>query len=241
MSDSPEVSEDPTAQPSVTVLECAHLKKVYSQGPQPIQVLTDINLRVLPGEQIAIVGSSGSGKTTLLNLLGGLDLPTEGTVIVAGKNAASLNETERGELRNRYLGFVYQFHHLLGEFTALENVAMPLLIAGIDVAEAKAQSQSMLERVGLGDRLEHKPSELSGGERQRVAIARALVTRPKCVLLDEPTGNLDRQTAREVQELMAELNKTLDTSFIVVTHDEELASSMDRKFMLRDGELFQDG
>jgi len=241
MSDSPEVSEDPTAQPSVTVLECAHLKKVYSQGPQPIQVLTDINLRVLPGEQIAIVGSSGSGKTTLLNLLGGLDLPTEGTVIVAGKNAASLNETERGELRNRYLGFVYQFHHLLGEFTALENVAMPLLIGGIDVAEAKAQSQSMLERVGLGDRLEHKPSELSGGERQRVAIARALVTRPKCVLLDEPTGNLDRQTAREVQELMAELNKTLDTSFIVVTHDEELASSMDRKFMLRDGELFQDG
>lgn len=241
MSESSENAVAMEDQLPTAVLECINLKKIYSQGPQKVQVLSNVNLRVLPGERIAIVGSSGSGKTTLLNLLGGLDLPTDGTVIVAGRNAATLNETERGELRNRYLGFVYQFHHLLGEFTALENVAMPLLIAGVDVSEAEQLSRLKLERVGLGDRLEHKPSELSGGERQRVAIARALVTSPKCVLLDEPTGNLDRQTANEVQALMAELNKNLDTSFIVVTHNEELASSMDRKFLLRDGELFEDG
>ena len=221
------------------VLQCVHLKKVYTEGPRQVEVLSDINLQIFPGERLAIVGSSGSGKTTLLNLLGGLDSPTAGDVIVAGRNAALLNEAERGELRNRYLGFVYQFHHLLGEFTALENVAMPLLIARLDVQEAQSRASDMLARVGLADRMDHKPSELSGGERQRVAIARALVTDPKCVLLDEPTGNLDRHTAREVQNLMQELNRSLATSFIVVTHDEELASAMDRRLMLRDGKLHE--
>ncbi|MBL4820952.1 MAG: lipoprotein-releasing ABC transporter ATP-binding protein LolD [Gammaproteobacteria bacterium] len=237
MSDSLQPQNSVTEPAGVAVLECRHLKKVYSGGPQPIQVLTDVNLKVFPGEKVAILGSSGSGKTTLLNLLGGLDIPTQGQVIVAGRNAASLSEAERGKLRNRYLGFVYQFHHLLGEFTAQENVAMPLLIARLNVAEAESRAKLMLEKVGLGARLDHKPAELSGGERQRVAIARALVTEPKCVLLDEPTGNLDRQTAREVQQLMLELNKTLDISFIVVTHDEELASTLDRKLRLIDGKL----
>lgn len=222
------------------VLECRHLHKVYDQGPQEVVVLTDVNLGVSPGEQIAVVGSSGSGKTTLLNLLGGLDLPTSGQVLVAGRDAATLSETERGELRNRYLGFVYQFHHLLSEFTAIENVAMPLLIAKTDVAEARERAQKMLGRVGLSNRVEHKPSELSGGERQRVAIARALVAQPKCVLLDEPTGNLDRHTAREIQALMLDLNNNLDTSFIVVTHDEEMAATLDRRFHLRDGQLHED-
>lgn len=227
-------SEQTSQQP---VLACEHLRKVYSQGPQEVQVLNDVNLSIARGDQIAIVGSSGSGKTTLLNLLGGLDLPTSGTVTVAGRNLAKVSETERGMLRNKYLGFVYQFHHLLGEFTALENVCMPLLIGGVSRAEATARGQKMLERVGLKDRVEHKPAELSGGERQRVAIARALVTEPRCVLLDEPTGNLDRGTALEVQALMQELNKQLETSFVVVTHDEQLADSMQRKLLLRNGQL----
>lgn len=221
------------------VLACTDLVKTYSQGPQVVEVLQGINLEVAPGERIAIVGSSGSGKTTLLNMLGGLDLPTSGTVKVAGRNLAEVNETERGMLRNRHLGFVYQFHHLLGEFTALENVAMPLLIAGLDRATVNRRSEAMLGRVGLAARISHKPAELSGGERQRVAIARALVTEPQCVLLDEPTGNLDGRTAREVQALMTELNRELGISFVIVTHDEQLADSMERKLELRDGKLHE--
>ncbi|MEQ8954844.1 MAG: lipoprotein-releasing ABC transporter ATP-binding protein LolD, partial [Gammaproteobacteria bacterium] len=216
------------------VIECRSLGKTYTQGPQEVQVLNGSDLVVRSGEQLAVVGSSGSGKTTLLNLLGGLDLPTTGSVFVAGKNLAEVNENERGQLRNRYLGFVYQFHHLLGEFTALENVCMPLLIGGATVAEAKTRAAAMLGRVGLSGRVEHKPAELSGGERQRVAIARALVTQPRCVLLDEPTGNLDRRTATEIRALMAQLNRELATSFIVVTHDESLAGSMSRRFSLAD-------
>jgi len=221
------------------VLECRHLSKVYTQGPQDVRVLEDVNLQVHSGERIAIVGSSGSGKTTLLNLLGGLDEPTAGEVFIAGKNLSRFNERERGQVRNRYLGFVYQFHHLLGEFTALENVCMPLLIADMSVKVASSKASSLLERVGLGHRLEHKPSELSGGERQRVAIARALVTNPKCVLLDEPTGNLDRNTAREIHALMEDLNRDFSTSFIVVTHDEVFAGSLDRMLLLQNGRLEQ--
>jgi lipoprotein-releasing system ATP-binding protein len=220
-----------------TVVTCEQLEKTYSQGPQLVQVLKGVNLQVGRGERIAIVGSSGSGKTTLLNLLGGLDLPTNGKVTIAGKNLAQVDETQRGLLRNKHLGFVYQFHHLLGEFSALENVCMPLLIARLPMVEAAQRARTMLGKVGLEARVEHKPSELSGGERQRVAIARALVTEPNCVLLDEPTGNLDRNTATEIHALMNDLNEKLEISFIVVTHDELLASSMERKFLLADGLL----
>ena len=220
-----------------TVLTCEQLEKTYSQGPQLVKVLQGVNLQVCRGERIAIVGSSGSGKTTLLNLLGGLDLPTSGKVTIAGKDLAQVDETERGLLRNKHLGFVYQFHHLLGEFSALENVCMPLLIGKQSMAEAAERARVMLDKVGLDSRIEHKPSELSGGERQRVAIARALVTEPSCVLLDEPTGNLDRNTADEIHKLMNDLNEKLEISFIVVTHDELLASSMERKLLLADGLL----
>jgi lipoprotein-releasing system ATP-binding protein len=220
-----------------TVVTCEQLEKTYSQGPQLVQVLKGVNLQVGRGERIAIVGSSGSGKTTLLNLLGGLDLPTSGKVTIAGKDLAQVDETERGLLRNKHLGFVYQFHHLLGEFSALENVCMPLLIARLPMVEAAQRARTLLGKVGLEARVEHKPSELSGGERQRVAIARALVTEPNCVLLDEPTGNLDRNTATEIHALMNDLNEKLEISFIVVTHDELLASSMERKFLLADGLL----
>ena len=219
------------------VLECLDLGKTYTEGPQSLEVLRQISLRVKQGEQRAILGTSGSGKTTLLNLLGGLDLPSRGRVIVAGQDLAEVDETERGRLRNLYLGFVYQFHHLLSEFTALENISMPLLIAGYSRKEALQKSQIMLERVGLLDRASHKPSELSGGERQRIAIARALVTEPACVLLDEPTGNLDRNTALSIQDLMSDLNEKLDISYIVVTHDEAFADTLDRKLFLRDGML----
>ena len=220
-----------------TVVTCEQLEKTYSQGPQLVKVLQGVSLQVCRGERIAIVGSSGSGKTTLLNLLGGLDLPTSGKVTIAGKDLAKVDETERGLLRNKHLGFVYQFHHLLGEFSALENVCMPLLIGNLSMAEAAERARVMLDKVGLDSRIEHKPSELSGGERQRVAIARALVTEPSCVLLDEPTGNLDRNTADEIHALMNDLNEKLEISFIVVTHDELLASSMERKFLLADGRL----
>lgn len=220
-----------------TLVSCEQLEKTYSQGPQLVQVLKGVNLQVGRGERIAIVGSSGSGKTTLLNLLGGLDLPTSGRVTIAGKDLAQVDETERGLLRNKHLGFVYQFHHLLGEFSALENVCMPLLIARLPMVDAAERARTMLDKVGLDARIEHKPSELSGGERQRVAIARALITEPNCVLLDEPTGNLDRNTAAEIHALMNDLNEKLEISFIVVTHDELLASSMERKFLLADGLL----
>jgi len=220
-----------------TVVTCEQLEKTYFQGPQLVKVLQGVSLQVCRGERIAIVGSSGSGKTTLLNLLGGLDLPTSGKVTIAGKDLAQVDETERGLLRNKHLGFVYQFHHLLGEFSALENVCMPLLIGKLSMAEAAERARVMLDKVGLDSRIEHKPSELSGGERQRVAIARALVTEPSCVLLDEPTGNLDRNTADEIHMLMNDLNEKLEISFIVVTHDELLASSMERKLLLADGLL----
>ena len=219
------------------VIECRQLRKSYQEGPRSIEVLKNIELTLQKGERLAIIGSSGSGKSTLLNVLGGLDSPSGGDVKVVGKSLAELNDDERGHLRNQRLGFVYQFHHLLGEFTALENVTMPLLIAGIDKKVAAKQAAEILTRVGLRERLEHKPAELSGGERQRVAIARAVVTQPACVLMDEPTGNLDDENAVAIENLLLELNQQFDLSFIMVTHDKQLAARMDRVLELKSGQL----
>jgi lipoprotein-releasing system ATP-binding protein len=222
---------------TVPVLEARNVHKSFRQGPVTLEVLQGVAISVAVGERIAIVGASGSGKTTLLQILGGLDRPTTGHVLVDGKDIHEQSEQERGALRNRALGFVYQFHHLLPEFSALENVAMPLLVRRMKVVDARAKARSLLERVGLGERLGHRPDQLSGGERQRAAVARALVTEPKIVLADEPTGNLDGTNAESVFALMLELNRELGTSLIVVTHDLRLASRMERIFAIERGVL----
>ena len=219
------------------VIDCQAVTKSFREGSLNVDVLKGVSLSVSTGEKIAILGTSGSGKSTLLHILGGLDLPTEGKVMIQGNDVVALSDTERGTLRNQTLGFIYQFHHLLPEFTALENVAMPLLIGHVSVAEAKERAIRMLQKVGLDHRLEHKPAQLSGGERQRAAIARALVTHPRAVLADEPTGNLDRHTADSIFALMQELNEELGTSLIVVTHDLALADRMDYIYQLTDGVL----
>ncbi len=220
-----------------SVISCRDLSKTFALGKLAVPVLKGINLDVQRGERIAIVGASGSGKSTLLHLLGGLDQGSGGSVQILGQSMDTMDETQRGEIRNRSLGFVYQFHHLLPEFTALENVSMPLLIRGMKRAEAAPIAAAMLEQVGLAQRLEHHPAELSGGERQRTAVARALVTEPACVLADEPTGNLDRDSAQALFDLMQQLNEKFNTSFIVVTHDLELAGRMQRRLHLVDGVL----
>lgn len=227
------------SQPPAVMLECRGLTRVYSEGPQDLTVLDQLNLQVHAGERVAIVGSSGSGKTTLLNLLGGLDRPSEGSVVIAGEPLSDLNEAALGKFRNRYIGFVYQFHHLLAEFTALENAALPLIIRGQAKKVAEQRALQLLDRVGMKARADHKPGELSGGERQRVAIARALVTDPSLVLMDEPTGNLDQTTASTILDLMDELAKESACAFVIVTHDVSLAAHQDRVMKLDGGRLVE--
>ena len=219
------------------VLECRNVVREFSEGQSTLQVLRGVNLAVRPSERLAIIGASGSGKTTLLQIMGGLDEPTDGGVLVNGAPMHGTNERAKGDLRNKYIGFIYQFHHLLPEFTAEENVAMPLLIRREPKPDALAKARDLLDRVGLGERLTHKPGELSGGERQRAAMARALITRPQLVLADEPTGNLDAGNGEHVLNLMLELNEELQTSLIIVTHDHSIAERMDRILVLEDGVL----
>jgi len=224
---------------SQSIIFAENLAKTYDEGRMHTPVFDGLNINVLNGQTIAIVGASGAGKSTLLHLLGGLDIPTAGEVYVSGQKMSALSDAQRGQLRNRALGFVYQFHHLLPEFTALENVMLPVMLAGSNVNEASKQARHLLEAVGLGHRLEHKPGELSGGERQRAAVARALVNQPGCVLGDEPTGNLDDKTAATVFNLMLELNRAQGTSLVLVTHDHSLAMQLDRVLELRQGRLYE--
>ncbi len=222
------------------VINCDKVTRTYSEGPGKLTIFSDISLKVSAGETVGIVGSSGAGKTTLLNLLGGLDKPSSGHIDICGQDIHSMGEAGRARFRNRHLGFVYQFHHLLPEFSALENVMMPCALGGLRVKQASAKASAILERVGLGHRLAHKPGELSGGERQRVAIARALVNEPECVLMDEPTGNLDEQTGEGVRDLIESLRDQIGIAFVLVTHDMKMARSLGRVLRLEQGELFQE-
>lgn len=223
---------------SEVILHCENLSKSYHDGVATVDVLKQVNLSVHPGDRIAIIGPSGSGKSTLLHLLGGLDKPSSGEVLMQGHAWPKLSEKKRCRLRNQHLGFIYQFHHLLPEFTAMENIALPLLLADKSIKDAQAEALALLEKVGMTERAHHKPSQLSGGERQRVAIARALVHKPQCVLADEPTGNLDQVTAAKVFDLMLNLNELFNTALVIVTHDQQLAARMDRVLTIREGVLY---